>query len=80
MLSGVEDDSKCKRGTLLCAPHVGGLKSYIQANAYEDKDQRRGGVGIGRAYLPSVLANQIVPYVSGGRVCAGREAQVVAND
>ena len=22
MLSGIEDDSKCRRGTLLCAPHV----------------------------------------------------------
>ena len=28
MISGIEDDSKCRRGTLLCAPHVGGLKSY----------------------------------------------------
>ena len=31
MLSGIEDDSKCRRGsTLLCAPYVGGLKSYQQ--------------------------------------------------
>ena len=30
MISGIEDDSKCRRGTLLCAPHVGGLKSYQQ--------------------------------------------------
>jgi hypothetical protein len=30
MISGIEDDSMCRRGTLLCAPHPGGLKSYQQ--------------------------------------------------
>ena len=28
MLDGVEDDSKCRRGTLLCGPHAGALKSF----------------------------------------------------
>jgi hypothetical protein len=27
MLHGVADDSRCRRGTLLCAPHAGGLAS-----------------------------------------------------
>jgi hypothetical protein len=26
MLSGIEDDSRCRRGTLLCAPHSGALR------------------------------------------------------
>ena len=30
MISGIEDDSRCRRGTLLCAPRTGGLKSYQQ--------------------------------------------------
>ena len=28
IISGIEDDSKCRRGIVLCSPHVGGLKSY----------------------------------------------------
>jgi hypothetical protein len=30
MLQGVRDDAACTRGTLLCAPHTGGLKLYAQ--------------------------------------------------
>ena len=37
MISGIEDDSKCRRGTLLCAPHVGGRPEVLPANAEEDK-------------------------------------------
>ena len=31
MLTGVEDDSHCRRGTLLCAPHAGGLAMVQEA-------------------------------------------------
>jgi hypothetical protein len=28
MLTGVSDDSECRRGTLLCAPHAGALERF----------------------------------------------------
>ena len=80
MLSGIEDDSKCRRGTLLCAPHVGGLKSYQQMLKKTKASVEAGWASGGYTSVFAVLANQIVPYVSGGRVCAGREAQVAADD
>ena len=54
MLNGVSDDSKCRRGTLLCAPHVGGLKDYEQLLAktkasVEKGDGQRVGTRIYRA-------------------------------
>ena len=33
MLNGVADNSRCRRGTLLCAPHVGALTELAQALA-----------------------------------------------
>jgi hypothetical protein len=31
MVDGVQDDSSCRRGTLLCAPHAGALANFAVA-------------------------------------------------
>ena len=47
MLHGIADDSECRRGTLLCAPHVGALTELAQAlaktRANVDKGWATGG-------------------------------------
>lgn len=42
MLSGVEDDSRCRRGTLLCAPHAGALRHFDVALEKLAKNVTRG--------------------------------------
>ena len=37
MLSGIEDDACCARGTLLCAPHTSGLMHFAMASEKLDK-------------------------------------------
>ena len=50
MLHGVADDSECRRGTLLCAPHVGALTELAQAlaktRANVDKGWATGGFAL----------------------------------
>ena len=46
----------------MCAPR--GRPEVLPANTEEDKGQCRGRLGIGRARLSAVLANQVVPYFS----------------
>ena len=52
MLSKIEDDSKCRRGTLLCAPHVDGLKSYKQMLTKTKASVEAGWASGGHTSLP----------------------------
>ena len=45
MVQGVTDDSCCRRGTLLCAPHRGALAELEQATAKLDKNVAKGWAG-----------------------------------
>ena len=42
MLQGVRDDSRCERGTLLCAPHIGALRELSVAVAKATGDITEG--------------------------------------
>ena len=52
MISGIEDDSMCRRGTLLCAPHPGGLKSYQQMLKKTKASVESGWASGGHVALP----------------------------
>jgi hypothetical protein len=52
MLHGVEDDSACRRGTLLCAPHAGGLASIGQMLAKTAASTAAGWATSGHTSLP----------------------------
>jgi hypothetical protein len=52
MLHGVEDDSWCRRGTLLCAPHAGGLASFDQLLAKTAASAAAGWSSSGHTELP----------------------------
>jgi hypothetical protein len=52
MLSGVEDDSLCRRGTLLCAPHAGGLAAFKQLLAKTAASAEAGWASGGHKALP----------------------------
>ena len=49
MLNGVADDSGCRRGTLLCAPHVGALAELAQALAKTRANVEKGWATGGHA-------------------------------
>ena len=48
LLCGVSDDSKCRRGTLLCAPHVGVLRSYAEMVKKTKASVAAGWATVGR--------------------------------
>ena len=50
VLHGVADDSQCRRGTLLCAPHAGGLAHHAEAEA-----KLAASVAAGYASAPHTL-------------------------
>ena len=52
MISGIEDDSKCRRGTLRCAPHVGSLTSYQQMLKKTKASVEAGWASGGHTSLP----------------------------
>jgi hypothetical protein len=47
MLSGIRDDSACRRGTLLCAPHVGALRDFVVAEAKLEANEANGWAACG---------------------------------
>ena len=52
MLGGIADDSECRRGTLLCAPHAGALANLAEALARTRKSVQEGWCSGGHASLP----------------------------
>jgi hypothetical protein len=73
MLSGIKDDSKCRRGTLLCAPHVGGLKSYQQMLKKTKASVEAGWASGGHTSLPCWPIRSCPMSVVEGSLC-GRES------
>jgi len=52
MLHGVEDDSRCRRGTLLCAPHAGAIAELAIAVGKAEADVANGWASGGHQELP----------------------------
>ena len=52
MLQGVQDDSTCRRGTLLCGPHAGGLALLSVALGKTEANVEQGWCSGGHSQLP----------------------------
>ena len=52
MLHGVDADSHCRRGTLLCAPHAGGLAAFEQLLSKTAASVAAGWASSGHTELP----------------------------
>ena len=52
MITGVEDDSRCRRGTLLCAPHLGAIKLFAEACAKAHANVEKNWASGGHEALP----------------------------